>query len=986
MRLLVLVFFAFAEFLAAQTVTLRGVVADPSGAVIPKAVVVLSGPGGFSRTAVAADDGAYVFVNLPPGNYILDASAPELKLPQTQKISLRAGSQQLNLRLQVASTSQQVTVRDNAGATVSTDPASNAGALVLRGDDLQALSDDPDDLAADLQALAGPSAGPNGGQLFVDGFTGGQLPPKESIREIRINSNPFSPEYDTLGYGRIEIFTKPGTDKFHGTAFYNFGDDFWNSRNPYAAEKAPFLLGEAGANLTGPLSKRASFTFDFQRHSIDNGAIINGSTIDPQTMAIINPYTQVFRVPQRRIIVTPRIDYQLNSKNTLSVPYTYTRADIADSGIGSFNLVSQGYDIGTRSHLLQATETMVIGDRAINETRFQYFRVDNAMTPNTTGPAIQVLGSFVGGGAIIGNSSDIQNTYELHNYTSIAHGRHAWRFGARLRGATDANVARQNFAGTFTFGGGLAPELNANYQPVLDPGGQPLLMNISSIESYQRTLILQNMGLPPAQIRALGGGASQFAISTGIPSVFAGQFDLGAFVGDDWRVGQNLTISLGLRYETQTNIHNGSDFAPRIGLAWAPAGGGANAHPKTVVRAGFGMFYDRFALPNTITALHYDGISQQQYVITNPDFFPNAPSSSALAALGAVPSTSIIQQVSAQLRAPYLMQSAVGIERQLPANTTLSVTYTNTHGLRLLRSQDINAPLPGTFNPEVPRSGVFPFDRTGPIFLMESSGLYNQNQLIVNVNSKVNGNVSLFGSYVLNYAMSNTDGLNTFPANPYSMAGEYGPALTDIRNRVSFGGTIKTKWNFQFNPLFTMTSGQPFDITVGQDLYGDTLFNGRPGIAADPNKPGVIQTAYGLPDPNPTSGAQILPRNYGRGPGIVMLNLRVGRTFSFGQSREVGTASSGGGGAPRGVPAGPFSTSGGGQSSGSGSSRRYSLSISMSIRNILNHNNPGPIIGNIASPLFGQANQPYGVGVLGGTVFSESANNRRLELQMRFTF
>ncbi|MGH9573114.1 MAG: hypothetical protein ACRD40_06235, partial [Candidatus Acidiferrales bacterium] len=219
----------------------------------------------------------------------------------------------------------------------------------------------------------------------------GELPPKESIREIRINANPFSPEYDTLGYGRIEIFTKPGTDKFHGTAFYNFGDDFWNSRNPYAAEKAPFLLGEAGANLTGPLGKRASFTFDFQRHSIDNGAIINGSTLDSQTQAIIDPYTQVFRVPQRRIIVTPRIDYQLNPKNTLTVRYTYTRADIADAGIGSFNLVSQAYDIATRSQLVQATETMVIGDRAINETRFQYLRVDNAMTPNTPGPAVQVL-------------------------------------------------------------------------------------------------------------------------------------------------------------------------------------------------------------------------------------------------------------------------------------------------------------------------------------------------------------------------------------------------------------------------------------------------------------------------------------------------------------------------------------------------------------------------------------------------------------------
>jgi hypothetical protein len=484
---------------------------------------------------------------------------------------------------------------------------------------------------------------------------------------------------------------------------------------------------------------------------------------------------------------------------------------------------------------------MVIGDRAINETRFQFFRVDNQMTPTTPGPAIQVLGSFVGGGAVIGNSSDIQDTYELHNYTSIARGRHSWRFGARLRGATDANVARQNFAGTFTFGGVLAPELNSSYQPALNDRGQPVLVNISSIASYQRTLISMNMGLPAAQIRALGGGASQFTISTGIPSVFAGQFDLGVFAGDDWRVRQNVTLSLGLRYETQTDIHDWSDFAPRLGLAWAPAGGGANSHPKTVVRAGFGMFYDRFALANTITAQRYNGIAQQQYVITNPEFFPNVPSASVLAGLGAVPSTSIIQETSAKLRAPYLMQSAVGIERQLPAHTALSLTYTNSHGLHLLRSGDINAPLAGTFNPQIPGSGVFPFNRTGPIFLMESSGLYNQNQLIVNVNSKVNGNVSLFGSYVLNYAMSNTDGLNTFPADPHSMAGEYAPAITDIRNRVSFGGSIKTKWNFQFNPLLTIMSGQPFDITVAQDLYGDTMFNARPGISTDANKAGVIQ-------------------------------------------------------------------------------------------------------------------------------------------------
>jgi len=193
-KLALSILLAFAKSLWARIATLKGVVADESGAVVSKANVVLKGPGGLTNTVHAA--------------------APELTLPQPQRISLRAGVQTINLQLRVASTSQQATVPENAGPAVSMDPTNNAVTLTLHGDDSQALSDDPDDLAADLQPLAGPSAGPNGGQLFVDGFSGGQLLPKESIREICVNSNPFSPEYDTRGYGRVEIFTKPGTDKF----------------------------------------------------------------------------------------------------------------------------------------------------------------------------------------------------------------------------------------------------------------------------------------------------------------------------------------------------------------------------------------------------------------------------------------------------------------------------------------------------------------------------------------------------------------------------------------------------------------------------------------------------------------------------------------------------------------------------------------------------------------------------------------------------
>jgi len=196
-----------------------------------------------------------------------------------------------------------------------------------------------------------------------------------------------------------------------------------------------------------------------------------------------------------------------------------------------------------------------------------------------------------------------------------------------------------------------------------------------------------------------------------------------------------MTMRLGFRYEAQTNIGDWHDLAPRAGIAWALA-------PKTVARAGFGIFYDRFGLANTMTALRRNGIRQQQYILTNPDFFLSPPSVSSLAGFQ---SMQVREQVSPTLVAPTFYQSMISIERQLPRNTTMAVTFANSHGLHVLRSRDVNAPLPGTYDPAVPGSGVYPLGPVGAVFLMESSGLYNQRQLIVNVNSRANKNFSLTG-------------------------------------------------------------------------------------------------------------------------------------------------------------------------------------------------------------------------------------------------
>src|SRR5215216_2759073 len=253
--------------------SLKGQVLDElGGAIVGASVTAIDGKG-VEKTVVTNDGGAYTINGLAPGKYTVRALNAGFAMFETADVDVVAGkAQQFDITLKVAIEEQKVTIATD-NRELSTEPENNAGAVVLKGEDIDALPDDPDDLAAALQALAGPSAGPNGGQIFVDGFTGGRLPPRASIREIRINSNPFSAEYDRLGFGRIEILTRPGTDRYRGQASFNFNDDALNSRNPFSknAKRPPLQTRQYSANFGGPLSKkRASFFVDFDKRDIDD--------------------------------------------------------------------------------------------------------------------------------------------------------------------------------------------------------------------------------------------------------------------------------------------------------------------------------------------------------------------------------------------------------------------------------------------------------------------------------------------------------------------------------------------------------------------------------------------------------------------------------------------------------------------------------------------------------------------------------------------
>ncbi|MBV8842567.1 MAG: carboxypeptidase regulatory-like domain-containing protein, partial [Bryobacterales bacterium] len=634
---------AAASVVAQSTGSLRGQVTDPSGAGIPGATVTLTGPANTVKVASTDQTGAYTIVGLPGGQYTIRVAAPGFTLFEKTDLELNVGrGATLDIPMAVAVEKQEVTVQDTQGIQI--DPEKNAGAIILKGEDLDFLSDDPDDLQADLLALAGPSVGPNGGQIYIDGFSNGQLPPKENIREIRINSNPFSAEFDTMGFGRIEIFTKPGTDKFGGSVLIEDMDSIFNARNPFSNTFRPGYSQKQGqATLRGPLGRKASFNIDFQYRKQDLVSLIQAKDPAqlPASLSQVPSFTGVslnewYPNYSTRWQISPRIDYQLTQNITLSGRYSYNHTNSPNQGIGGFNLppfyspasgvlVNQEIIGSGSSNTVQLTETQVIGARAVNESRFQFQRSNNNNLWNNAFPdvtstnpvQVNVNGAFNIGGAGAALTYTNRSNYEYTNITSLTRNKHFIKFGARVRGILDSSYSPGNYNGTFTFAGVNCLALqNASSNPYCQANPGALL---SSIQSYSVTVLGLQQGLTMPQIRALGGGPTFYSVAGGQPLTNIGQWDIAPFVQDDWRIIPSMTLSLGLRYEAQDNIGDKGALAPRVGLAWGIGGGQGRArNPKTVLRAGYGVFYDRVGIGLPLAAARQNGIVQQTYLLQYP--------------------------------------------------------------------------------------------------------------------------------------------------------------------------------------------------------------------------------------------------------------------------------------------------------------------------------------------------------------------------------
>ena len=1033
-----------AVFVLAQQArgSLRGLVKDELGAAIVGATVTIIDPSGTAKTAVTNGEGVYTVTGLTPGKYTIIVAAQGFAPSDETEVDVAAGQRQtLDVDLKVTIEEQNVTVA--AETPLSTESTNNANQTLITGKDMDALPDDPDELAAALQALAGPSVGPNGGQIFIDGFTGGRLPPKESIREIRINQNPFAAENDQPS-GRIDILTRPGTDKMRGSMFLNFEDESLNSRNPFSANRTAYQVRQYGGNLGGPIvAKKASFFVDFQRRETDDNELVKGTMLDPN----LNPIEFGFGVvtPRRNLTFSPRIDYQLNANNTLIARYSYNRNNLQNAGVSGFSLPERAYDTASTQHQFQVTETAVLNAAMINETRFQFTRNRNELFGNNTIPTLNVSGSFISGGSQVGEVLTDNTSWELQNFLAWQKGNHALKFGGRVRGVSISDSNPNNFGGTYVFTGGFVPTLDANNQPLFD---QPIF--VDSLERYRRSLFFSDpsFALTPEQIRARGGGASQFSISNGNPLATVKQIDAGLYAQDDWRVRPNLTFSFGVRYENQSNISSLLNFAPRVAMAWSPGAANSTRPPNMVIRAGGGIFYNRFSENNTLQANRFNGSNQQQFSVTERpiyqdvngvlsfvgalptplDAFYNDPPNNIPPFITLTPSRQITWQVADNLQTPTVYLGGVQVERQLPHRFTATVGFYSVHIRHVIRARDINAPLPGSITPLNPL-GTRPQGNVGDIYMYESSGRFDQNQFFIGVNNRFSRTLSFFSSYSLSKTQNDTDGQGggLFPVNSYDLTGEYGRAAFDVRHRFTFAGTLTLPWQVSLNPFITVTSGRPFNITTGQDINLDRQFTERPSFApagADCNDPSIACTAFGNFNRNPAPGEALIPRNFGEGPGYFSVNMRVSKTWSFGSTaasraaaarqNQQGQAQAGAGGGRGGrdggggrIPGGGPSMAmggGGGQAGprgggggipgmgggGTAEGKRYSMQFSVNFSNLFNNVNLSTPVGNLSSPSFGQSlalgGGFGGFGGGGGGGGGGGAGNRRVSAQLRFNF
>ncbi len=948
---IILLFTIFRLFALAQTGSVEGQIRDKTNSPVPGATVTFQLPGGTPRRAHASKSGSYAFHNLEPGNYQVNVAARGFEPYEVLSVRVTGPrSIHLDFRLDLAPVKQVVVVASDE-KPMSVEPVSSPSTLVLRGTGLNGLPDDPNDFAAALDALAGPSAlGPTDPQIFVNGFVLNQIPPKETIAEIRINENPFSAENDRPAANKIEAVTKSGSDQVHGEGYINWDAGWWDATNPFTRPLPANPSQLEGGNVAGPITSKVSFFVSLERTRTDLKNAVNATVLNSSLVS--TPLVENVADFQNSLLFSPQLNFTLNKTNTLMVRYSSSGYSLPREGVGGTALPQNGYKTSDHEQTVQLSETAALNTQSVNEAKFQYVRTDLSSKAYSSTPAIAVDQAFTSGTSPLALSSLRQNQWEFQNNFSTVLKSYAMRAGIRLRGSLSSESLEKNAEGTYSFSAGSGPALNADGSPILDPQRAPTTIPISGLERYRRTILFQQEGLTSSEIRQLGGGPSSYTLNSGDPFARVRQYDVGVYLQNDWHIRPNLLLGAGIRYEKQTNLHDNSNVGPRLSFAWAPVSAVGKDNPHTVFRGGVGLFYERLDSSLVLQSRH---TQQQQlhYMTSDPsvlNLFPAVPPLTSLAPFSS-PADSL--QIAPNVRAPVTLQETLTWEQQLPYKTRVSISFIEARTYRDLLVVDSS-----------------PFQLGSPRFLtVESKGLLTQRQMRVELSNRFTKQLNITANYVYSGANSNTDGTSNPAASWNDLSGEFGRSEKDLRHNFTLTGSWDAPWRIRLSPFLVASSSRPFNIITGTYNDPDIPFTGRPVLVTDPTQPDVIVTQFGAFRLNPLPGEAVIARNFGRGPAFFSASFRLSKTFAFGEA--------------------PASDKTAKDGSSGKDEHRYGLVVSAQVINLTNHLNAGIPEGNLSSAQFGQASSlAPGFNFGGGTAVyhKQLEANRRMELQLRFTF
>jgi hypothetical protein len=772
------------------TQPVTGVVIDTTGAVLPSAEVALttSAGGALQRTMTDAA-GNFRFDTVPQGRYEVRVAFEGF---QPNNVRLSVGGRPpaaLRITLQLASLKQEVTV-SNKTVEVSTGAATNSDAVTIDQAMLDSLPVFDQDLISTVSRFLDAGALGNGGAtVVVNGMEVSALRVSASaVQQIKINQDPYSAEYARPGRGRIEILTKPGSSEYHGEGNFFFRDAALDAQNAFAFTKPDDRKHIVEGTLGGPLGAggRTSLMLSGHDQVEDQQAFVYAAG----PSGVIQ---QVAPQPNRQTLIAGSITRQLSPNVTIAIRPNYEYESSDNRGVGGTTLVSAGVNFEHREEQITYTQQTIIRPTLVSQFQVLFGHEREPTLSVSPDQGLVVAGAFTGGGAQ-GDLIRTETHMQLNASLGWTKGRHLVQAGFQLpdwseRGFDD----RTNFGGTF----------------------------------YFANLPLYQAGRPYSFVQQHGNGALSFL-----------EKQVGAYVKDDFQWSPSITLSYGVRYDWQNYFGDTNNVAPRASIAYAPGAKKAN-----VIRAGVGVFNDRSGPVAIADLLHYQPGGLVKDVITDPGFpdpYANGP------AVAQPPSLVVL---APDVQIPQTVQYSVGVDHQLSKSTTLSVTYTGSHGFHLFRSRDINAPPPPLYQSR-------PDPSVGVLRQIESTGRQQSDSLSVTIRGRMTKWFNGQAQYALARTDNDTNGINWFPANDYDLSGEYARADFDRLHRLVLLGRLAPRKIADIGVSLTMNSAGPYTELLGVDIYSNARGRARPAGVA---------------------------RNTLEAAGYASLDLRISRDIKLGQ-------------------------------------------------------------------------------------------------------